>query len=148
MVEEAVDAGFAEAGELLAEIDEFADRGVRVVIGALDRCLRAKDVGDQCSVSRFLVCHKFDEEAVLGGESCSFEICDGELGKPVMEEIELNPFLVQGQGLGIVNECLGGNGRATYQGLVVKVALRIIYWLGTVGSKATSGSVGGWLWCV
>lgn len=47
----------------------------------------------------FLLSHKLDQEAVLRGQASSHEIIYRESGKPVLEEIELYPFLVQSKGL-------------------------------------------------
>lgn len=45
MVQEAVDSGFAEAGEFLAEVDEFTHSGVWVIVSTLHRGFGAKNVG-------------------------------------------------------------------------------------------------------
>lgn len=94
MVEKAIDSGLAEAGEFLAEVDEFAHSGVGIVVGALDRCGGAEDIGDQGGVSDFLIGHEFDEESVFGGETGGFEIFSGKSGEAVVEEIKFDPFLV------------------------------------------------------
>lgn len=47
MFDEAVDARLAEASQPLAEVDELADSGVGVVVGALHGCLSTQDVAEQ-----------------------------------------------------------------------------------------------------
>jgi len=65
MRQEAIHAGLAPAGELLAEVDILADVADGVVVGALFGSLWAEHVAQQCGVSDFLFGHELDEEAVF-----------------------------------------------------------------------------------
>jgi hypothetical protein len=51
-----------------------------------------------------LIRHKLDQETILGGQPSGLKICDGESSKTVVEEIELNPLLVQSECQGLVVE--------------------------------------------
>ena len=99
VAEEAIDAGFAESGQLLGEVEEFPDGLVGVVVGALLRGSSAEDVGQHCRVSDFLVGHEFDQETVFSGETGLFEVFDRESSKSVVEEVEFDEFLVDTQSL-------------------------------------------------
>jgi hypothetical protein len=48
-------------------------------------------------VADFLVGREFDEKAIFRGEANSFKVGNGELSKSPVEQVELNPFLVQSQ---------------------------------------------------
>lgn len=48
----------------------------------------------------FLICHKLDEVAIVCIETSGIELCCRKLRKPMMEEIELDIFLIQGEILG------------------------------------------------
>ena len=86
MLEEAVDARFAETRQLLAEVDELAHSLKRVVIRALFRgTLGPKDVREQLRVPHLLIGHKFDEESVLRVEPRSFKFVDGKPRQAVVE---------------------------------------------------------------
>lgn len=58
---------------------------------------RSQHVGDQRGVANFLVGREFDEKAIFRGEADSFKVGNGELSKSPVEQVELNPFLVQSQ---------------------------------------------------
>ena len=49
----------------------------------------------------FLVGHELNEEAILGVDTCSIEVLCRELGQAVVEEVELNIFLIQAQVLSL-----------------------------------------------
>ena len=95
MVEESINTRFTKAGKLLAEIEKLADGGEWIVIGALHWCLSTKDIRQQCRVSDLLVRHKLNQEPILGGKTSGLEFFGREQGKTVVEEVELNPFLVK-----------------------------------------------------
>lgn len=99
VVEEAVHARLAEASELLAEVDVLADGSVRIVVGTLHRCLSAQDVAQQGGVADFLVGHELDQESIVGGEACSLKVFDREASESIVEEVQLDPLLVEGDGL-------------------------------------------------
>ena len=148
MVHEAVDAGFSIAGQLLLKVymsnvsmiyrnweqgrptNPLPNGGTRVVVCALLwRMRRSQHVANQGRVTNFLVSHKFNEEAVLSSKASSFEIGNGELGKAPVKQVELDPFLVQGQG----------------QRLVIEVRLRDVLGRSTVGAKSAVWHVRRWL---
>jgi hypothetical protein len=129
MVEETIDARLSKTSQLLAEVKIFAHSGIRIVVCALNGSTDAKNVGDQCCMANFLICHELDQEAVLSRETSCLKIFGGKSCQAIMEQIELNPFLVQ-------SEC---------ERMVVEVTLGIIDWLGAIGAEAASRGVWRWL---
>lgn len=99
MIEESVNPRLTETSEPLAEVEILADGGVRVVVGALHGCLGTEDVADQGGVADFLVCHKFDQESIGCSQSGGLKVGDGEAGETIMEEVQLDPLLVENQSL-------------------------------------------------
>lgn len=87
MVEEAVHARFPKSRELLTKVKELPHGFVRVVICALHRRRWAQNIGDERRMTNFLICHKFNEEAVLGCETSSDKFLDGELGQAIVEKV-------------------------------------------------------------
>lgn len=117
--EEAPDAGLTPAGELLVEVDEFADRFVGVVVGALGRRRLAEHVGEKRGVSTFLDGHELDVGTVFSGETGLEEVLLGEDGEAVVEEVQLDPFLVE----------------AESDGFVVEIAVHHVSGLSTIGAE-------------
>ena len=95
MSQEPVDTALTESCQLLAKVDVLADRVVRVVVGALRWRSCTEHVGDESRVANFLVCHEFEQETVLGCETCCFELCGTEASKAIVEQIQLDPLLVK-----------------------------------------------------
>lgn len=100
MVQETVNTRLSEAGQFLAVVDKLADSVDRVVV--LDtlhgRC-SAKNVREQRGMSNLLVGHELDEEPIIGSETSILEVLDREFCKTEVEEVKLNPFLIQCEGL-------------------------------------------------
>jgi len=124
--EETPDTRLAEAGELHVEVDELADGAVGVVVGALGRSSLAEHVGEEGGVATLLLSHEGDVGAVLSSQTGVEEVLRGEDGETVVEQVELDPFLVETKG----------------DGLVVEVAVHHVARLGAVGTKSTSWHVG------
>lgn len=96
MVQEPVNARLSKACEFLAEIDELADSVDRVVVlDALYWCCSTEDVCDQSGMSNLLVGHELDEEPIVGSQASILKVLNRELRKTEMEEVKLDPFLVQ-----------------------------------------------------
>lgn len=91
-------------GQALVEVDKLTDSGEWVVVCALRRSSLTQHVGKEGGMASFLISHELDQSAVLSSEACSKEIRLGEDSQAVVEEIELDPFLVQTQGDGFVVE--------------------------------------------
>ena len=135
MVQESVDTRFAKSGELLAEIDEFSNGFVGVVVCALNWCLCTKDVCEEGSMTDFLVGHELNEEAVAGSETSSLELLGGKGSKTIVEKIELDPLLIQGKCLSkTLAVIFRGNKTATHNRLVVKITLDVVHWLSPVST--------------
>ena len=126
--EEAPYAGLAPAGELLVEVDELTDGAEGVVVGALGGSRLAEHVGEESGVAHFLDGHELDVGAVLGGEAGLEEVLLGEDGKTVVEEVELDPFLIQTES----------------DGFVVEVAVYHVSGLSPIGSKTAYDNVRCW----
>lgn len=84
----------------------------------------AEEVAQESSMSVLLVGHELDEKAITWGKTRLGELLVAECGEDVMEEIELNPFLVE----------------TKKDGLVVKIGLDTVDWL-----IAASADTAGWL---
>ena len=93
MVDEAPNTGFSETSDALHEVEPLTNGIVGIVVNTLLRCSFAKHVGQKGGVSGFLIGHEFDEGHVLGSEASLEEFGFRKAGKPVMEEVELDPFL-------------------------------------------------------
>jgi len=115
----------APTGKTLAEVDKLADGSKGVVVGALGSSGRTKHVAEESGVARLLVSHEFDVGAVLGGKTGIKEVLGRKDGETVVEEIKLDPLLVE----------------TKLDGLVVKVGLDHVTGQGTVGAKTTGGGV-------
>ena len=76
-----------------------------------------------------MVGHELDVGAVFGCETSVDEVLLGEDGETVVEEIELDPFLVQAEG----------------DGLEVEIRVDHVTWLRAVRAKSTSRCVRCWL---
>ena len=95
MVDEAPDAGLSPAREALVEVDEFADGGEGIIIGALGWGSFTEHVGEQGRMANFLIGHEFDVGAVFGCEAGGEEVVFGENREAVVEEVEFDPFLIK-----------------------------------------------------
>ena len=93
MVDEAPDPGFSKPSQALHEVEPLTDGVVGVVVDTLLGCGLAKHVGQKGGVSAFLIGHELDEGHVLGIEASLEEFGFREAGEPVMEQVELDPFL-------------------------------------------------------
>lgn len=62
--------------------------------------LTAENVREHRGMPDLLVCHELDEESVISVDAGGLKLLHGELGQAVVEQIELDPFLVQRKILG------------------------------------------------
>ena len=95
VVDEAPDAGLAEAGDALLEVEPFAYRAVGVVVDALLGGSFAEHVGEEGGVTGFLVGHEVDQGHLLSIDAGSAELFLREAGKTVVKQIKLDPFLIE-----------------------------------------------------
>ena len=126
MGNETPDTRFTPASHLHVEVDELADSAEWVVVCALRRSSLAKHVGKESGMASFLDSHKGNVGAVLSSEASIEEILLREDGETVVEQIELNPLLVQTKS----------------NGLVVKVAVHHVARQSAIGAETTSWHVG------
>lgn len=123
---ETPDTRLAEAGELHVEVDELADGAVRVVVGALRRSSLAEHVAQKGGVATLLLGHEGDVGAILSSQTGVEEVLCREDGETVVEQVELDPFLVETEG----------------DGLIVEVAVHHVAGLAAIGAETTSWGVG------
>jgi hypothetical protein len=123
--EETPDTRLAPAGELHVEVDELANSAVGVVVGALRRSSLAKHVGEEGGVTSLLDSHEGNVGAVLSSETSVEEVLFGEDSKTVVEQVKLDPLLVETEG----------------DGLVIEVAVHHVAGLSSVGTGTTSRHV-------
>lgn len=123
--QEAVDTGLTPAGKLLVEVDKLGHVVYGVVVRALLGGLRAEHVGENGSMADLLVSHVLEEEAILRVDAISVELLVGERSQTPVEQVKLNPLLVQGKG----------------QRLVVEVTLNAVDWSRAVGADTTARGV-------
>jgi hypothetical protein len=125
VVDETPNTRLTPAGKDLVEVDELADVGERVVVSALRRGGVSEHVGQKGSVALLLLSHEGDQRTVLSSEASSDEVLIGEDGETIVEQVELDPLLVETKS----------------DGLVVEVGLDHVTRLSAVGSEATSRCV-------
>lgn len=128
MGKETPDTRLTPASDLHVEVNELADSAVGVVVSALGRSSLAEHVGKKSGVASLLDSHEGNVGAVLSSETGVEEVLLREDGKTVVEQVELDPLLVQTEG----------------DGLVVEIAVYHVAGLSTVGTKTTSRHVGDW----
>lgn len=121
VVDEAPNTRLSPAGKLLVEIYELANSREWVVVRALGRGSLAQHVAEEGGVARLLDGHEGDIRAILSSKTLSKEIFLREDGETVVEQIELNPFLVQ----------------TKLDRLEIEVAIYHVARLGAIGTKAT-----------
>jgi hypothetical protein len=126
MVDEAPDTRFTPAGKLLVEVDELADSAEGVVVGTLRSSSLSEHVGKESGVASLLDSHKGNVGAVLSSEASVKEVLIGEDGKTIVEQVKLDPLLVQ----------------TKLNGLVIEVAVHLVARLSAVGAETASRSVG------
>ena len=97
MVDETPDTALAEAGETLHEVQPLSDGSIGIIVIALPWRSFTEHVGEKRRVSGFLVSHELDEAACLRSKTSSREILIAETSETVVEEVQLDPFLVQAQ---------------------------------------------------
>jgi hypothetical protein len=123
--EETPDTRLAPAGDLHVEVDELANSAVGVVVGALGRSSLAEHVGEEGGVTSLLDSHESDVGAVLSSKTSVEEVLLGEDSKTVVEQVKLDPLLVETKG----------------DGLVIEVAVHHVAGLSAVGTGTSSGHV-------
>ena len=145
MVDEAPDAGFSEASQALHKVEPLTDCVVWIVVDALLGCRLAEHVGQKGGVAGFLVGHELDERHVFRIETSLEEFGLGEAGETVVEEVELNPFLLLGISRTPDHERLKSNlVQAQRDGLVIEVTLHHVAWERAIRAQATRWSVWSW----
>lgn len=125
MVDESPDTRLTPACELLVEVDEFAHRAEGVVVCALRSSCLAKHVRQESGVAGFLNSHEGNVGAILSSEAGVEEVLLGEHCKTIVEQVELDPLLVETE----------------LNGLVVEITVHLITRLGAVGAETTSRCV-------
>lgn len=99
--QEAVYAGLAPSGKSLTEVDKVAHGLEVVLVLALQGSCATTvgdDVADELCVADFLVGEELDEGARLGIDASGVELCVGKALETVVEQVELDPLLVQSKG--------------------------------------------------
>jgi len=129
VVDETPDSRFTEASQALVEVDILADGREWVVVCTLGRSSLAKHVGQKSGVSSLLIGHELNQGAVLGGETGVEEGLLIKDSETIVKEIELDPFLVETEG----------------DGLVVKVTLDHVTRETTIRTQTTGWDIRGWL---
>jgi len=125
VVDESPDTRLTPAGELLVKVDELAHRTEGVVVCALGSSCLTKHVCQKGGVAGLLDSHEGNVRAVLSSEASVEEILLGEDRKTVVEQVKLDPFLVETE----LNR------------LVVEVTVHLVTRLGAVGAETTSWRV-------
>jgi hypothetical protein len=125
VVDEAPDTRLTPTGKDGVEVNELANSGEGVVVSALRRSSVSEHVGQKGGVTLLLLGHELDQRAVLGSETSGNEVLLREDGKTVVEQVKLDPLLVETKS----------------DGLVVEIALDHVARLSTVGTEATSRGV-------
>jgi hypothetical protein len=123
VVDEAPGTTLTKAGELLVEVDEFANCAVGVVICALLRSSLTEHVAEKSSVTSLLSSHEGDIRAIFNGETSLEEVLRREDSEAVVEQIQLDPFLVQ----------------AESNRLEIEIAVDHVTRLSAVGAETTFG---------
>jgi hypothetical protein len=126
VVDEAPDTRFTPAGELLVEVDELANGSEWVVVGALRSSSLSEHVGKEGGMASLLNRHEGNVRAVLSSEASVEEVLVGEDGKTVVEQVKLDPLLIE----------------TKLNGLVVEVTVHQVTRLSAVGTKTASRGVG------
>lgn len=98
MVDESPNTRFSEASDALHEVDPLADGGVWVVVDALLRRTFTKHVSQKSRVTSLLVGHEFNQGSGLVTQASSIKLGIGKSCETVVEEIKLDPLLVQAKG--------------------------------------------------
>ena len=129
VVDETPNTGLAEASQALIEVDELADGLVGVIVRALGRSGCTQHVGQKSGMPGFLVRHELNQRTVLGREASVEERLLVEDGQTVVEEVQLDPFLVQTKS----------------DGLEIEITLDHVARKTAIGTKAASRGVGSWL---
>jgi len=121
---EAPHSRLTEARHLLGEVESLGHSREGVVVCALRCCATrpAEQVGEESGVASLLIGHELDKVSVRGGQPGSGKVGLGEGSEDVVEEIELDPLLVQ----------------AEKDGLIVKVGLDTVDRLGAACTKTSS----------
>jgi len=100
MRKETIDARFAPPSQTLAEVDKVAD-GVEVVLVRAAFCrshVEAREyVGKEDRVSEFLISHEIDERDVIEAHASFSKLVDGEPGNTIVEQIKLDPLLIESE---------------------------------------------------
>ena len=86
-----------ESRYLLREVDELADGVEGIGVVALLRAVALQERLNVRRVPDFLLRHKVKEVALLGVDASFIELVIRELRKAIVEEVELNPLLVERQ---------------------------------------------------
>lgn len=74
------------------------DSAVGIIVSALRRRCLAEHVGEKRGVSLLLVGHEVDECLIFDADSGCGKILCSEGGETIVEQIKLDPFLIQAEG--------------------------------------------------
>lgn len=95
MLEEAVDTCLTPSRQNLRELQELADSGEGVLVGAWTGTFPLKQILDENTMSHFLVRHVLEEESFLRTDANLFELLVGEAGEAIVEQVKFDPLLVE-----------------------------------------------------
>lgn len=128
---ETEDTGLTPASEDLGEVEGLVEGLEWVVVGThwSGAAWSSKHVGEEGGVSGLLVGHELDEVHIRLGEVQLGKVGLVEAGENVVEEIQLDPLLVESE----------------KDRLVVEVGLNAVNWLSSVSSKTAGWLEWNWL---
>lgn len=149
VVEESVDTGFRKARELLAKVDKFPDCREGIVVCALHGGLGTEHVAEDGYVTDLLLSHELDEVSVFSIEASGSEICFREHSQAMVEQVKLNPLLVQRERLHRSVSAIVMNGylrkwNRTYQRLIIEITPNIIHRLCAIRPQSAGRHIRHW----
>ena len=99
LAQETPNTRLSPSGELLVEVHIASNisEGTSVVVGTLLCGSRSEDVGQELGMSSLLVCHELEQATLIGVDTGVLKLCHGECLQTIVEEIELDPLLVETQ---------------------------------------------------
>lgn len=90
----------------------------------------------------FLLCHELDQVSVFSSEASGSELFLGELSESMVEQIQLNPLLIQSQRLTRVQTSAQPKHTRiiTYQRLIIKITSNIVHRLRSIRPQSPVSS--------
>ena len=97
LAQETPNTRLSPSGELLVEVHIASNisEGTSVVVGTLLCGSRSEDVGQELGMSSLLVCHELEQTTLVGVDAGVFKLCHGECLQAIVEEIKLDPLLIE-----------------------------------------------------